>query len=319
MISFQRNLPQLEGDFFLTDGGLETTLIFHQGMILPDFAAFVLLDRSGGAQVLRDYYLSYARIAERFGAGLVLEGPTWRANSDWGARLGYDAMGLDSVNRRAIELLQSVREELDLPSSKVVVSGCVGPRGDGYVPGSTMSEVEALDYHRAQISSFARAEVDIVSAFTINYLEEAIGIVLAAKEREVPVTISFTLETDGRLPTGQSLSSAIDAVDEATERYAAYFQINCAHPSHFRPVLEEDSHWVGRIRGIRANASCRSHAELDDAADLDVGDPADLGVQYAELKVAFPALTILGGCCGTDVRHVERIAEACAPHFVGVA
>lgn len=317
MSSLYRNaLPQLNGGFFVTDGGIETTLIFHQGLELPDFAAFDLLKRPGGESALREYFRAYARIAARHNADVVLESATWRASADWGARLGYSEAELAEANRRAIELLARIRDELSETRTMAVISGCVGPRGDGYQPANMMTIEQALSYHRVQVDTFADTAADMVGAITMNYVEEAIGIALAARDAEMPVAISFTVETDGRLATGQPLADAIGQVDAATGSYPAYYMLNCAHPQHFDSVLEPDASWTGRIRGLRANASRKSHAELNESSELDIGDPAELGTQYAWLKQhRLPRLNVLGGCCGTDQRHVESIAAACAPLF----
>lgn len=317
MSSLYRNaLPQLNGGFFVTDGGIETTLIFHQGLELPDFAAFDLLKRPGGESALREYFRAYARIAARHNADVVLESATWRASADWGARLGYSGAELAQANRRAIELLERIRDELSETRTMAVISGCVGPRGDGYQPANMMTIDQALSYHRVQVDTFADTAADMVGAITMNYVEEAIGIALAARDAETPVAISFTVETDGRLATGQTLADAIGQVDAATGSYPAYYMLNCAHPQHFDSVLEPDASWTGRIRGLRANASRKSHAELNESSELDIGDPAELGTQYAWLKQhRLPRLNVLGGCCGTDQRHVESIATACAPLF----
>jgi S-methylmethionine-dependent homocysteine/selenocysteine methylase len=308
-------LPQLADDLLLTDGGIETTLIFHEGLELPDFATFPLLATAEGRDALRKYFRAYGDIARRFGIGVVLESATWRANPDWAARLGYDAPALAEANRSAIDLLEEIRAEYGSEETPVVISGCVGPRGDGYSPRSTMTEKEAHAYHREQIDTFADTEADLVTAITMNYVEEAIGVVRAARAADMPVCIAFTVETDGRLPTGQTLRGAIERGDLATSGYAAYFMINCAHPTHFEHILEEDSAWVGRLGGLRANASRKSHAELDEAEELDMGDPAELGADYARLKGRLPALTVVGGCCGTDHRHVDRMVEHCLPLF----
>jgi homocysteine S-methyltransferase len=317
MSSLYRNaLPQLNGGFFVTDGGIETTLIFHQGLELPDFAAFDLLKRPGGESALREYFRAYARIAARHNADVVLESATWRASADWGARLGYSEAELAEANRRAIELLERIRDELSETRTMAVISGCVGPRGDGYQPANMMTIDQALSYHRVQVNTFVGTAADMVGAITMNYVEEAIGIALAARDAEMPVAISFTVETDGRLATGQPLADAIGQVDAATGLYPAYYMLNCAHPLHFDSVLEPDASWTARIRGLRANASRKSHAELNESSELDIGDPAELGTQYAWLKQhRLPRLNVLGGCCGTDQRHVESIAAACAPLF----
>jgi S-methylmethionine-dependent homocysteine/selenocysteine methylase len=193
----------------------------------------------------------------------------------------------------------------------MVISGCVGPRGDGYDPGRMMSADEAEAYHAAQIGVFAGTEADIVSAITMTYAEEAIGIARAAEAAGMPVVISFTLETDGRLPTGQGLKEAIAAVDAATGWAPLYYMINCAHPTHFASVVASGEPWLQRLKGLRANASKRSHAELDAAPDLDAGDPVELGREYRAIRRGLPHLTVLGGCCGTDHRHVEAISRAC--------
>jgi homocysteine S-methyltransferase len=308
---YRSGLPQLGRKLFLTDAGLETILVFLEGVDLPCFASFPLLGTESGTQRIREYYAGFAKLAVSQGAGLILEGATWRANSDWGAKLGFDAPALAEINRKSVALMLEVRTAFEVAASPMPISGNIGPRGDGYDPGKVMTPKEAEDYHGAQVAVLAETEADYVSAFTITNTPEAIGIVRAAKAAKVPVVMSFTLETDGKLPTGQALKDAIAEVDAATESYATYFMINCAHPTHFAGVLEPDAAWVNRVRGIRANASSRSHAELDAAADLDAGDPAELGRQYADLLTAYPQLTVLGGCCGTDFRHVEAISQSC--------
>lgn len=307
---YRHSLPQLGPGLFLTDSGLETELIFHDGIGLPCFASFPLLQSDAGRRRLHEYYSAFARLAVQKRLGLVLETNTWRANADWGANLGYDATALADINRRAVELVLEIRHAFEVPSSPMPISGCVGPRGDGYRPGQLMTNREALDYHDAQIATFAETAVDLVSAFTITNTPEALGIVLAGKRRDIPVAMAFTLETDGRLPTGQPLRDAIAEVDAATGNYASFFMINCAHPTHFDDVLD-DGEWTKRLKGVRANASRRSHAELDAASDLDAGDPAELARQYVALRKRLPHVNIVGGCCGTDFRHVEAISECC--------
>jgi S-methylmethionine-dependent homocysteine/selenocysteine methylase len=309
-MSHRTSLPQLEGDLFLTDGGIETTLIFHQGLDLPEFAAFVLLDDDDGLEQLRRYYQPYIELAREGGAGLVLESPTWRANPDWAARIGVSPEKLDALNRRAIELMEELRSAAGTGDAPVVISGCVGPQDDGYSPATTMRAEAAREYHSTQIRTFADTAADMVTAITMTYPDEAIGVTKAAQEVELPAAISFTVETDGRLPNGQALGDAIEEVDEATSGGPAYYMINCAHPTHFEAVLTGDDAWRNRIRGLRANASTMSHAELDEAEELDDGDPEDLGARYAALRAQLPRLNVLGGCCGTDHRHVAAIRDA---------
>lgn len=315
MTRYRSALPQLAGGLFLTDGGLETTLIFHEGLELPDFAAFHLLKTPEGSAALSKYYRSYADIAQRFGTGLILESATWRANPDWGRKLGYTSETLARANLQAITLLELIRSEYSSPQTPVVISGCLGPRGDGYVPDHAMSAPEAETYHREQMATFADSAADMVCAITMNYVEEAIGIAQAARQAGMPVAISFTVETDGKLPTGQTLRSALEQVDDVTSGYPVYYMINCAHPTHFDQVLAGEEPWLRRIRGLRANASRMSHAELNEAPELDAGNASELGHEYADLKRQQEQLNVMGGCCGTDHRHIEQIAAACRPLF----
>ena len=314
MAKYRSDLPQMSGELFLTDSGMETTLIFHKGLELPGFASFTLLESETAVETMRRYYARHAAIARANGFGFILESPTWRASADWAAKLGYSADDIAAANRHSLQLMHDLRARHETAASPMVVSGCVGPRGDGYNPTNVMSADEAQAYHREQIAIFSDTAADMVSAITMNYAEEAIGVARAAQEAGMPVAISFTVETDGRLPTGQPLPDAMQQVDEATGAYPAYYMLNCAHPEHFEKVLEQP--WARRIRGLRANASRKSHAELNESTELDIGNPAELGVHYAALKRAsLPNLNVVGGCCGTDHRHVQRIAAACAPLF----
>jgi S-methylmethionine-dependent homocysteine/selenocysteine methylase len=317
MPRYRTELPQSRMQPFLTDGGIETTLIFHYGLELPAFAAFPLLDTASGQAALHRYFSTYADLARRLKLGLVLESPTWRASSDWAAKLGYSLDRLPDVQRRSIMLMEEFRALLDLDGLTTVISGNLGPRGDGYVPSGVMTVAEAAAYHRPQIEAFANTEADLVSALTLNYLEEAIGIALAARAVGMPVVLSFTVETDGRLPTGDTLQRVIEVTDTATDAYPAYYMVNCAHPTHVLTGLSPGGPWRQRVRGIRANASPKSHAELNEATALDEGEPVAFGAFHAELSDQFPALCVIGGCCGTDQRHVEQACLALMPKVLG--
>jgi homocysteine S-methyltransferase len=294
----------MTADLLITDGGMETTLVHHEGIELPEFAAFPLLDRPEGRSALARYYAPYIEVARAHGARFQLDTPTWRANRDWGARLGYDRAALDRVNRDAVTFARELAAAN--PDVDVRVSGLVGPRGDGYVVGERMQADEAQAYHAEQIGSLAGA--DVISALTLTYADEAVGIARAAADAGLPAIISFTVETDGRLPDQSALGEAIEAVDAATGGAPEAFMVNCAHPTHFDSALVGG--WTERIRGLRANASQLSHAELDAADELDAGDPAELAARYLELRERLPELSILGGCCGTDSRHVAAIVSA---------
>ena len=311
MAKYRNQLPQLDGGVFLTDSGLETVLVFHENIDLPHFAAFDLLRDQVSRQVIHDYYRTHAAIARDAGSGFVLESPTWRASPDWGDKLGYSRAALAVVNREAIELMAELRAEFETPQTPMVISGCVGPRGDGYDPGQFVTPEQAEAYHAEQIGVFKDTDADMISAFTINNVEEAIGIARAANASDIPAVISFTVETDGRLPTGDNLADAIVEVDESVATPPAYYMINCAHPSHFVSQFDTGGDWTARIRGLRANASRRSHDELDEATELDDGDPVELAADYVSLLDRLSHVNVFGGCCGTDHRHIAEISAAC--------
>ncbi|HEY7863865.1 MAG TPA: homocysteine S-methyltransferase family protein [Thermoanaerobaculia bacterium] len=308
-------MPQLSPGLFLTDGGIETSLIYLDGLELPDFAAFTQLASEKGREALRRYFRGYAEIARRHGTGLILESATWRASPDWAARRGYSREQLAAANRDSIAMLEEIRREFEAPEGPIVLSGCVGPRGDGYDPGRAMSAEEAAAYHAEQIETFAGTEADLITAITMTSSPEAEGVARAAQRAGMPVVLSFTVETDGALPTGQGLADAIAQVDAATHSYPAYYMVNCAHPAHFADVLAGDGPALQRLRGLRANASRKSHAELNDSTELDFGNPAELASLYADLARRLPGINVMGGCCGTDHRHLEEIAAACQRLF----
>lgn len=306
----------LDGHSYVTDGGMETDFIFRRGVDLPEFAAFPLLDSATGRQLLSDYYADYASIAASAASGLMLESPTWRANLDWGRRLGYDEMALARVNRAAVALLRDLAQRWADAVPTILVSGMIGPRGDGYQAEARMGAQESADYHRAQVAALSGA--DLVTAYTLTHAGEAAGIALAADEAGVPVAISFTVETDGRLPDGSTLAAAIDAVDRQCP--PSWFLVNCAHPNHLRSAFAGGGAWLGRIAGVRVNASTLSHAELDEATTLDDGDPSRLAVATDRLRPMLPGLAIVGGCCGTDARHVAaqwKVADPTGRRFSG--
>jgi len=308
---YRNGLPQLGQQVFLTDTGLETTLIFRDAYELPYFASFVVLESEAGREHMAQYYRTHATIAQSVGAGFIFESVGWRASKDWGKQIGYSPASLDQVNRDSIALMADVQREFDSPAMPTVLSGCIGPRGDAYNPATMMTEKEAEEYHRDQIRTYSETDADMISALTMSYNSEAIGVVRAAASLEMPVAISFTVETDGTLPSGMMLGDAIRSVDEATDAAAAYFMINCAFPTHFETILDDNADWTRRIRGVRANASRKSHAELDDSEELDAGDPDELAEGYARLQARFSTLTVLGGCCGTDERHLQKIGLTC--------
>jgi homocysteine S-methyltransferase len=306
MAKYRTALPILRECIFVSYTGIETDLIFNRGIDLPGFASYPLLETEEGRKMLHGYYAQLIDMARQKGVGVILESLTWVANRDRGAAIGHNPASLKKFNIAAIDLIARVREEKgDLPT---LLSAQIGPRDDGYAPTDRMTADEAETYHSEQMETISKTEADLVSAFTLCYPEEAVGIVRAGERFEIPVVIAFTVETDGRLPTGMPLKEAIESVDDATDGCTEYFLINCAHPDHFSGVLA-DERWIHRLRGVVANASRCSHAELDESEELDDGDPEELGELVGAICKKFPHFTIVGGCCGTDMRHLRRIVE----------
>ena len=317
MPKYRNALPQLAGNkLFLTDGGLETDMIFLRGIDLPLFSSITMYLEDDDPAVLHDYLLPYIEAAKGMNTGIVVESTTWRSSPGWLDQLGVPSARHEELNRAAIQSLVKVRTNHETTTTPIVISGALGPRGDGYAIDTKMSVEEATDYHAWQIDIFADTEADMVTVMTMNYVEEAIGVALAAKAAGMPCVIGFTVETDGRLPSGQMLGEAINEVDAATDSSPAYYMLNCAHPDHFASTLaagkEAGAGWLSRIQALRANASRCSHAELDEATELDDGDPHEFGVIYADLLEKYPSFVVFGGCCGTDHRHITEVAHACA-------
>jgi S-methylmethionine-dependent homocysteine/selenocysteine methylase len=298
-----------DGTTVVTDAGLETWLLFQRGIDLPAFAAYPLATTDIGRALLTEYLQHFAAIASATGAGVALDAATWRANPDWARVLGHDLDALGSHIDACVEVVADVRATWrdDQP---FLINGPVGPRGDGYRFEDSMTPDTAAEYHWFQIDRMADAGVDVVTALTMGYVGEAAGVALAARNVGVPCVVSFTLETDGRLPTGMPLGEAIEATDAATGASPLHYMINCAHPTHFEHVLDPGTPWAHRIGGLRANASTLSHSELDEMVELDEGDPDDLARCYVALRDLLPNLHVVGGCCGTDHRHVAAIATA---------
>jgi S-methylmethionine-dependent homocysteine/selenocysteine methylase len=309
MSIYRNNLPQMTGEIFLTDAGLETDLIFNKDIEIREFAAHTLLPEDKGRAALEDYLKGFLELADKTGTGIILDSPTWKAHMHWAQDLDATEGDLQSANQEAVDMIASLRKDFSNNTKPIVLNGVVGPRGDAYAPDQLLSVVESRNYHAQQLSWLAKTAVDMVTALTFTQADEATGFVLAAKDVSLPCVVSFTVETDGNLPTGQSMASAIEQVDKDSDGYAAYFMINCAHPDHFSHLLGDEP-WARRIRGIRCNASRMSHAELDECETLDDGNPHEFGSQYRQIKETMPWLNVFGGCCGSDLRHVTEIANS---------
>jgi homocysteine S-methyltransferase len=309
MSKYRNQLPQLSGDLFLTDAGLETDLIFNHGIEIREFAAHTLLPDPKGREAIANYLRGFLSLANHYDSGLILDSQTWKAHLHWAEDLRASEQELHQTNKDSVAFIAELRDEFVGNKKPIVLNGVIGPRGDAYAPEARLAAKEAEEYHAKQIGWLAETEVDMITAMTFTQSDEAIGLVHAARSAGLPVVVSFTVETDGRLPTGQPLKEAIREVDEATEGAAAYFMVNCAHPDHFSNILE-DSRWANRIRGLRCNASRLSHEELDNCEVLDDGDPEELANQYKTFTTQMPWLNVFGGCCGSDLRHITQIAKA---------
>ena len=303
-------LARTEGRLWLADGGLETAMIFHEGIDLPEFAAFPLLDSAEWRAALRRYFEGFLDRAAQLRTGFVLDTATWRASVGWGERMGLAPGEIDAANQRAVAFAQELRAAR--PQVECVINGVIGPHGDAYAPDRELTAKEALEYHGRQVAVLAEAGAETISAVTFTAPGEAIGVARAARGAGVPAVIFFTVETDGRLVSGRTLGEAIAEVEAATDGYPAWYGINCAHPDHFRGALAGDC--VARIGAVRANASRKSHAELDEATELDAGSPDELARDYADLVGLLSGLRAVGGCCGTDLRHISAIGQACCAH-----
>jgi homocysteine S-methyltransferase len=308
MAQYRNGLPQLSGDIFLTDAGVETDLIFNRGIEIREFATHTLLSEPAGRAALTRYFEGFLRLAEEMDTGFILDSATWKAHVHWASSLHASSAELQAANEDSLRFVADLRDRFR-NAKPIVLNAIVGPCGDAYSPEAEIAMDAAEDYFAEQLGWIAATEADMVTALTFNQAGEAAGLARAARAAGLPAVISFTVETNGALPTRQKLSDAIRQVDEATDGYPSYFMINCAHPDHFAGLLE-DAPWTRRIRGLRANASRRSHAELDSAPELDAGDPHELAGQYRELADRMPWLNVFGGCCGSDLRHVREIALA---------
>jgi homocysteine S-methyltransferase len=314
-MSYQRTealLARTADKLWLTDGGLETAMIFLDGLDLPHFASFPLLDSPVGREKLAAYFNGFMDTADRLDTGFVLDTATWRASDGWGAVMGLTPAEIAAANRRAMDFAKGLKTQRPDGGRNVIVNGVCGPHGDAYAPDRMLTTEEARAYYAPQIGALAGAGAEMISGITLSDVGQAAGLALAARDAGLPVVLSFTVETDGRLVSGMALGEAIGRTDDATGGYAAWYMVNCAHPDHFRGILAGD--WVGRIGGVRANASRKSHAELDEATELDDGDPDELARDYRALMDLLPGLRVVGGCCGTDLRHVHAIGERCCPH-----
>ena len=254
MPRYRNSLPQLSGDIFLADAGVETDLIFNHGIEIREFAAHTLLPIPQGRAALSRYFEGFLSLAKQQNTGFILDTVTWKAHRHWAEKLGATDDELKAANEDSVRFIAELRARFSGNAKPIVLNAVIGPRGDAYKPEANISMDSAEQYYAQQLGWLAATEVDMVSALTFNQAGEAAGLAKAARKVGLPAVISFTVETNGALPNGQSLADAITEVDAATGQYPAYYMVNCAHPDHFGGALL-DAPWARRIRGIRANAS----------------------------------------------------------------
>jgi homocysteine S-methyltransferase len=303
--------PKNRAPEFVTDGGIETHIIFNMGVELPHFSAFPLNDSATGREIIRRYYRDYLPVARAAGRSFLFATDTWRASPDWADRLSYDRALLKQNNITSVAICAELAEEFAAAGVDSAIAGVLGPRRDAWQYDAGMTASEAFDYHSPQVEALAGTAATSLHAYTLTNTPEAIGIARSAEQARLPVVLSFTVEIDGTLPGGKPLGVAVAEVDEATAGYPTYYMINCAHPHHFARELQSGAPWIGRIGGLRANASSKSHAELDASPEIDIGNIPGLADDHAALLPLLSNLQLVGGCCGTDYRHIAAICNRC--------
>jgi S-methylmethionine-dependent homocysteine/selenocysteine methylase len=292
----------------LADGGIETRLIYEFGAELPEFASFLPLFRDDRGALER-IYQSYLRVAADSGLPMQIGTPTWRAHPDCLARLGYGRPDdLARVNRAAVRLLDDLRAQAGL-QDRVYIAGVIGPRRDGYDPAGAPGTVEARAYHARQAEVLAACGVDLLYAPTFACASELIGVAQAMASTGLPYVLAPVLGEDGRLPDGTALADAIDAVDAAVVPRPLHVMVGCVHPSRVQAIAASGSAGAlpDRVAGIKANASTLPPDQLDKLGRLDEGDCQLFARQMTALRRDH-GLRVLGGCCGTNDRHIAALA-----------
>lgn len=312
MASKWRTLPQLTSSkLFLTEAGIETTLIYRKNINLPSFSTLPLLSTEEGTENLLSIYQDYINTALTHSTGIVLETRTWRGSPAWASKLGLSTSQVLNLNRAAVTILRDLRHGAETPSTPIVISGTLGTLQDAYQDSTgTVSITLAQENYRSQVHVLAQEGVDMLSIMTVTNLNEAIAAVTVAREFNLPIHVSFSIETNGRLQGGRTVDDVIREVDHLTESYTTYFGVNCAHPRHIMAALQGVSKEVrSRIGSIRGNASLKSHQELDNTLVLDRGDVSVYVGEFDGLLNILPELKVVGGCCGTDEEHLDALAR----------
>ncbi|HEY8592653.1 MAG TPA: homocysteine S-methyltransferase family protein [Sphingomicrobium sp.] len=304
--------PFLSGLRYLAEGGQETELMYGHGFELPKFALFPLLDDAAAVVQLKAMYEAVLQVAVRHRMSVMLGGLDYRASPDWAGLLGIDAVRLADYQHRSVAFLREVAEPYLEKLPHILVSGIVGPQGDAYERNQTVTASSAEAYHGTQMDNLASAGVDLVQAMTFTSSHEAIGVIRAAQARELPIVVSFMTDSPDE-PGGQrSFRQTIEDVDRATDSYALFYGINCAHPREFEPLLRDQGEWLNRIGLLRPNASAKDKVELCQIGHLERGDARELAQLMGVLAARLPNVRVLGGCCGTWDEHLDLIAGAAA-------
>lgn len=309
MMADAKSFPsKQEGRFYLSEGGTETELMYKYGFELPEFAMFPLLNNPDAVSKMREMFRSYLEVVAVNGMCALMGGLDYRASPDWGERLGYSPEGLAEANHHALAFLREIADEYTTDIQEILIQGVIGPRGDAYERNETITENEAEDYHSVQLKTLKEADVDLALAMTFNNIRESIGVARAAAKVGVPLAISFIVNSESKLDTGQSLGEAIATIDAETNHAPEFYSVNCCHPIEYEPAIESYD-WINRVRGVRPNASKRDKIALCQLGHLEDGDPVELGQQCGDLARRYPHMDIWGGCCGTWDNHLNEIAK----------
>ncbi|WP_286238828.1 homocysteine S-methyltransferase family protein [Neptuniibacter halophilus] len=307
-MSEQQGFPlSRPGRLYLTEGGTETEIMYKYGFELPHFAMFPLLDNPAAVTKMRDMFRYYLDVVAKHKLCALIGGLDYRASPDWGKLLGYSDAGLAEANLQSIDFLRDVAAEYAHDIEQTLIQGLIGPRGDAYQQGHTITAEAAEDYHAIQLTTLKKAGVDLALAITFNNVEESIGVARAAKTIGVPLAISLTLNRNSTLGDGTPLADAIEQIDQATDHSVEFYSINCSHPIEYEPAIDGGP-WLQRVRGVRPNASKMEKVALCKIGHLESGDPVELGEQCGELAKRYPHMDIWGGCCGTWDQHLDQIA-----------
>lgn len=301
------------GTPIITDGGIETRIMFETNLSMdPELQVAALVPDPDGAAALRSIYESYIKAAGEFGLPIVIGTPTFRASLNFARRAGHG--GEESVrelNVGAVRLLRQLREDSD--HRPIFIAGVIGPSGDAYTPGDALGAPEAAAYHRLQTEVLAEEGVEFLFAPTFPAVDEALGVAMAMGRSGLPYVVSFVLDTAGRVLDGTPLTAAIERIDNEALPPPLYYSISCVYPDVAARALEDAARdsktLVGRIAELKANGSPLGTDELVRLDHIEATPPEPFAELLWSLHESHPVLRVIGGCCGTDDRHIRALAE----------